>query len=418
MSPRGLLRPGGFAYLALGAALSGQLALSVDSMLPALPGIATELDMSPGSAQLTVGLLLAGYAIGQILWGWLSDWLGRRVVILAGTAGFIAATLLCAAATSGPELIVWRILQGFFSAASAAAVRAMLRDHFDGVRLARQTAAMSALFFLSPILAPQLGAAAFQAAGWRSVFLVPGVVALASLLASWRGLGESHPATRRKRHSLGTIGHSIWAMVRHPLSGLCLALQAGMWIGLLAWVSSSSLILTGHFGVSVQSFGMLFAATASVQLTGSVLCNQLLRFRSAHEVMALGGALSLAGGTLLFLATVPFGATLPWTMAALWIYMLGFGMVVPASGGMAMHAFGAMGGLAAAVLGSAQTLVGSFGSFLSALLYDGSAFSLGVCIGLSAVLASVALGMLSFRLWRHPELLHAADEPGAPGNAH
>lgn len=396
--------------------MTAQAALAIDSLLPALPAVVAELGMTPGSVQLTIALFLFGFAVGQIAWGWLSDWLGRRLVILVGTGAFIAATLLCAAAGSGEELIVWRTLQGLFASASMAATRAMFRDHFTGVKLARQMAAMTAVFFLSPMLAPQLGAALLQVFGWRGVFLVPGLVALASFLVSWRVLAESHPAASRKRHSLATIVQSTWAMVRHPLSGLCLGIQGSMGIGLLTWISSSSLILTGHFQVSVRFFSLMFAATAFVQLLGSLWCNHLLRIRGAHEVMALGGAICLAGGTLVFLVTVPFEATLWWTMAGMWAYMLGFGLIVPSSTGMAMHAFGAIGGLAAAALGTAQSLIGVLGSVMSAVLYDGSPFSLGVGVGLSAGLACIAAGTLSYRLRKHPELLDSAEEMIVPGN--
>jgi MFS family permease len=205
-------------------------------------------------------------------------------------------------------------------------------------------------------------------------------------------------------------------MLRHPLTGLCLGIQGGMSIGLMTWISSSSLILTGHFRVSVRFFTLVFAATALVQLLGSLLCNQLLKFRGAYEVMALGGGLCLAGGSLVFLVSVPFEAGLWWTVAGMWLYMLGFGVIVPSSTGMALHAFGAIGGLAAAVLGTAQSLVGGLGSVMSAMLYDGSPFSLGIGVALSAALACTAAITLSYRLRKNPGLLEGTDDTGHPGN--
>jgi hypothetical protein len=132
--------------------------------------------------------------------------------------------------------------------------------------------------------------------------------------------------------------------------------------------------------------------------------------------MGLGGGLCLAGGSLVFLVSVPFEASLWWTMAGMWLYMLGFGLIVPSSTGMALHAFGAIGGLAAAVLGTAQSLVGGLGSVMSAVLYDGSPFSLGVGVALSAVLACIAAIMLSHRLRKNPEMLGGAEEAILPGN--
>ena len=147
-----------------------------------------------------------------------------------------------------------------------------------------------------------------------------------------------------------------------------------------------------------------------MQLLGSILCNQLLKVRGAHEVMALGAAVCLGGGAVVFLGTVPFDSGLWMTMAGMWLFMLGFGLIVPSSTGLTLHAFGAIGGLAAAILGTAQSLIGSLGSAMSALLYNGTPYSLGVGIGLSAVLACLSAGALSRRLKKNPELLDTPEE--------
>jgi len=399
-------RSSGFTLLA--GAITAQAALAVDSLLPALPMVVREMSLDSAAVQLTIGLYLGGFALGQIAWGWLSDWIGRRAIILAGTGGYALATLMCALAGSGAELIFWRLVTGVFASASMAATRAMMRDHFTGVELARRMAAITAVFFLSPIIAPQLGTVLALTLGWRHVFWIPGLISAASLLVAWRLLQESHAETSRRRSGLGSLWRTVTAILRHPLSGLCLLIQACLSFGLMAWISSSSLILTGYYGVPEKYFGLYFAATAAVQLSGSVLANRLLRRLPPSFVMGLGGTLCAIGG-LVLLATVlaggPFGAML----AGVWFFVTAFGLIVPASAGMALHAFGAVGGLAAAVLGSAQALVGSLGSVSSAALYDGTPASLGVCVGAAAAVASLSTRVLSRRLRARPELL---DDPG------
>jgi len=405
MSTHRFVDPRGRGFILLLGALMSQVALSIDVLLPALPAVGRDLAMSPASVQLTVGLFLAGFALGQVAWGWLSDWVGRRKIILVGTGGYTLATLMCAVAGSGPELIFWRLIMGVFASASMAASRAMLRDHFTGLRLARKTAAITAVYFFSPILGPQLGTVLMLTGGWRSVFLVPGILGVLTLVVSWRYLAESHVEENRRRASLRSIWVIVTDILRHPLSGLCLAIQASMSFGLLTWVSSSPLILTEHFLVPVKYFGLFFAATAIVQLLGATLCNRLLKHYGPSFVMALGAWCSLVGGGLVFLMAVLVDGSLWWTMTGVWIFMLGFGLVVPSSGGMAMHAFGAAGGIAAAVLGRTQSLVGSLGSVTSAALYDGTPGSLGIGIGMSALATTVLALALSRRLLRRPELL-------------
>lgn len=407
-----ILKPGGFGYILLAGSLAAQAALAVDSLVPSLPSIVSELGMSPGNVQLTVGVFMGGFALGQITWGWLSDWLGRRSVMLVGSGGYVTATLMCALSDGGGELIMWRLVQGLFSSASMAATRAMLRDHFQGVKLARQMSAMTTVFFLSPILAPQAGTALLHFFGWRASFLIPGLIGLTSLVMVWRAMSESHPPHRRRRRSIVVIARSLLEMLRHPLSSLCLGIQASMAIGLLTWISSASLILTGYYGVPVRFFGLFFAATASIQLLGSVLGNQLLKFRGTHEIMAVGAACCAAGGGILCLSTMAFQGPLWWTMSGVWLFMLAFGLIVPSSAGMALHAFGAIGGLATGLVGTMQSLTGSLGSIMSAALYDGSPSSLGIGVGLSALLATLAAAMLSLRLYKRPELLDHVEEIG------
>jgi DHA1 family bicyclomycin/chloramphenicol resistance-like MFS transporter len=283
--------------------------------------------------------------------------------------------------------------------------RAMLRDHFHGVALARKMAAITAVYFLSPILGPQLGAQLLAFNGWRMTFVLPAVVATAGFIVAWRWMAESHLQINRRRRSFKAIGYAVVDIVRHPLSGLCLGLQGAMSIGLLTWISTCSLIITGHYGLSVAAFGLLFAVTATIQLGGALLCNQMLKRLGPQWVMALGAACVGCGGMAILLVATVLQGSLPALMMGVWVFMLGFGLIVPSSGGMALHAFGAMGGLAAAVLGCAQALVGSAGSILSASMYDGTPRSLGIGMALSAVLACVFTTALSLRLARQPHLL-------------
>jgi DHA1 family bicyclomycin/chloramphenicol resistance-like MFS transporter len=284
-----------------------------------------------------------------------------------------------------------------------------MRDHFTGVELARKMSAITAVFFISPIIAPQLGTLLALVAGWRHVFWIPGTISALSLVIAWRMLKESHAVTRRRRSSLANMWGTVTEIVRHPLSGPCLLIQAGMSFGLMTWISASSMVLTGYYSVPERYFGLYFAATASVQLAGSIACNRLLRRFNPSFVLALGGASGVLGGILVLLVAVTGSGPFWLLMAGVWLFVIGFGMTVPASSGMALHAFGAVGGLAAAVLGSAQALVGSLGSFLSAALYDGTPLALGICLALATSVAAMTAWKLGLRLHRQPELLDDPD---------
>ena len=413
MSSSRYYAPDGNRFIILLGALTAQGAMSVDVLLPSLPSMVTELTMSSAAAQLTIALYIGGFAIGQLGWGWLSDWVGRRPVILTGTGGYALTTFMCAFADSGEEMLFWRLLLGIFAAAPITVSRAVLRDHFTGRLLARRTAAMTTVFFVSPMLAPALGTFLLYSFGWRSVFWVPGLISVISLGYAWLYLGESHPAANRKRSSFLQVLGTFRDMILHPVSGPCLMIQAGMSAGIMTWISSSSLILTGYYQIPNRYYALFFTGTAAIQLSGTICCNRLLRNHSLPQVMRWGGYGVASGAALLFILTALFDAPLWSVIAALWVYMFGFGLVVPANSGMALHAFGLVGGLAAALLGSAQSLFGSLGSFFSAWLYDGTASSLGEGIGLAAAFACLMMLVLNRRLQREPDLVEQPPEAEA-----
>ncbi|MFC7048756.1 multidrug effflux MFS transporter [Emcibacter nanhaiensis] len=416
MSSSRHLAPEGNRFIILLGALTAQGAISVDVLLPSLPSMVRELSMTSAAAQLTIGLYIGGFAAGQLGWGWLSDWVGRRPVILAGTGGYALTTFMCSFSHSGEELLFWRLLLGICAAAPITVSRAVLRDHFTGRLLARRMAAMTTVFFLSPMLAPALGTFLLYSFGWRSVFWVPGLISVIALGFAWVFLGESHAISKRKRSSFLQILGTFRDMILHPVSGPCLMIQAGMSAGIMTWISSSSLILTGYYQIPNRYYALFFTATAAVQLSGTISCNHLLRTHTLPKVMEWGGIFVGSGAVLLFLCTVPFNAPLWAVMSSIWIFMYGFGLMVPATSGMALHAFGLVGGLAAALLGSAQSLFGSIGSIVSASLYNGTASSLGEGMGMAAAFACLMLLILSLRLRREPELVDHPPEADTPLN--
>ncbi len=408
-SPRFAATPGTWKFTILLGALTAMAALAIDVLLPALPTMVREMGLSTATAQLTIGLFFAIFAVGQLLWGWLSDWLGRRPIILLGCFGYAVASLLCAYASDGNELLLWRGVQGLFAAASITVTRALVRDHFSGVAAARQIASMTTIFYLTPMIAPQIGTLLLSVAGWRSVFFFPAAFGGTLLVLSFILLAESHPPHRRFRTSFLNIFKTCFSMIKHVVSGPSIAIQICMAAGIMAWISSSSLILTGYYEFSELSFSLLFSATALVGLFGSILCNWLLGKYPVHVVLMTGLVFVVLSGCITFVSTV-YGGPVWMVVAGIWTFFIAFGLTTPTTTGLALNAFGMVGGIAAACIGTLQSLSSSFGSSISAHLYDGTPSSLGICIGAAALVASVGIGTLSYRLRQRPDLLHITEK--------
>src|ERR1700674_2704835 len=176
-----LLRSDTFALTALLAVLTTLGPMSIDLYLPSLPEIEHLLRASPAQAELTISAYLVGFAVGQIIYGPVSDRYGRKPVLLAALSLFCVTSLICASAWSIETLIAARVLQALGACGSAVLARAIVRDLHEGRQAARVLSLMATIFGIAPVVAPLIGGALQHAFGWRSAFVfifAAGVVAI------------------------------------------------------------------------------------------------------------------------------------------------------------------------------------------------------------------------------------------------
>jgi MFS transporter, DHA1 family, multidrug resistance protein len=178
--------------------------LSIDTYLPAFPAMAGALHTSASAVQLTLTACLAGLALGQLVAGSLSDRLGRRRPILVGLCGYVAASLLCAAAPDVLTLTALRFVQGFCGAAGMVISQAVVRDRFSGASAVRMFSSLMLVIGVAPIAAPVLGGQLLALWSWRGIFVALAVIGSLVLLAVATRLTETLPPERRDRRGLRT----------------------------------------------------------------------------------------------------------------------------------------------------------------------------------------------------------------------
>lgn len=172
--------------------------LSMDMYLPALPEVTEALRSPAATVQLTLTACLAGMALGQLVIGPMSDKWGRRRPLLAGMVLYVLATAVCALAPTTELLIGFRLVQGLAGAAGVVIARAVVRDLYDGVEMARFFSTLMLISGAAPIVAPLIGGQVLRFADWRGVFVVLAVVGLALTVVVWRSLGRrSRPSGAR-----------------------------------------------------------------------------------------------------------------------------------------------------------------------------------------------------------------------------
>jgi DHA1 family bicyclomycin/chloramphenicol resistance-like MFS transporter len=187
-------------FVALMAALMALTALTVDVMLPALPRIGNSLGVANGNdRQLVVSIYLGGFALGQFIFGPVSDRFGRKPPLLFGLALYICGTLLAAASSSFAGLLAARVLQGIGAASPRVISLAIVRDRFEGREMSRVMSFVTMVFIVVPILAPGVGEGILQVSGWRSIF----VFMLRSLGSALWVAPAARRATRKQAATVG-----------------------------------------------------------------------------------------------------------------------------------------------------------------------------------------------------------------------
>lgn len=225
--------------------------LAIDMYLPGFPGIAKDLDSSMGSAQMTLAIFLAGLAVGQILWGTLSDHAGRRMPLLAGCLLSSGSAIACATTHSISTLIVARFFMGLGGSAGVVVSRASVRDLFEEKEAAGFYAMMMMIGGIGPIVSPFLGSLLLGHFSWRAIFWTITIFGVLCLAAVLRNIPETLTRENRVRGHLVEVFRGYGRVfVQRRFLGPALAIGCTSGI-LFTYIANSSYLFIGLFGVPV-----------------------------------------------------------------------------------------------------------------------------------------------------------------------
>jgi len=370
-------------------AIVGLGALSIDMFLPSLPAMTAAFDSDAATAQLTVTLFLAGIAASQLLWGPLSDRLGRRRVLLAGLGVYAVAGTACAFAPTMGTLIAARVVQALGAGSGPVIARAIVRDLYEPERAARVLAAMGTAQALTPILAPIIGGGAHVLAGWRAVFVVLGAFGGAFLLTAWRIVPETNVYAGAR-----AAGGRLAALWRHPRYPAYVAAAALMFGGQFAFITGSSFALITMLGVSPTVYGVCFGAVAAGLMAGNFVSVRLGP-RLGIDTMIRGGTLIGAGAGLLMAALAWVGvASVATIVAPMFGYAFGLGWVLPNAMAGAIGPFPRMAGLAAAGAGFVQLTGSALYAIAVSHTYNGTLRPMTTAVATAGLAAFVTFAWL------------------------
>jgi DHA1 family bicyclomycin/chloramphenicol resistance-like MFS transporter len=392
------------AFVALGP-------LTIDMYLPALPALQEDLGTTSATVQLTLTGTLAGLALGQLVIGPLSDALGRRRPLLAGTVLHIVASALVLVAPNIAVLGVLRVLQGVGTAAASVIALAIVRDLFEGRAAATMLSRLFLVMGVAPVLAPTLGGEVLRFTSWRGVFAVLAVYGLLVLALGLFSLRETLPPERRRS---GGIVDTLrtYARLGRDRSYVGLVLVAGLTMAaLFTYVSGASFVYQEQYGLDEQEFGLLFGAGA-FWLIGATQLNPLLLRRWSPAAILVTGTVAgaVAGAVLLAVAVAGLGG-LAGVVVPLWAVLFAAGLALPNAPALALAGYGESAGSAAALLGAVQFGIGAVVSPLVGIIGN-DAVAMGAVVLGSMVIAVLVLAVV-VRPWQLEDQPHDVVVAGA-----
>lgn len=357
--------------------------LSMDMYLPGLPMVATDFHTSTSLAQLSLTACLIGLAIGQLIFGPLSDIQGRRRPLIYALGVYAIASVLCAFSPTVWIFIGLRFIQGLAGAAGIVIARASARDMYIGKDLTKFIALLALVDGAAPILAPISGGIILNFASWHIVFIILGILGLMMFLAIAFFLPETLPKEKRTEGSILAVVKTFGNLFKDRMFMGIAGTEALIMSAMFAYIAGSPFVLQNIYNVTPQGFSMLFAVNGAGIIVAAQVTGRLSNTIAEVKLLLSGILLSLTGGIILIIVILN---ELPlFIMAvALFFVVSSVGMVATSAFSLGMQSQGKSAGSAAAFLGLLPYVGGAIVSPLVGIAGDQSAIPMGIIIMMCA----------------------------------
>jgi MFS transporter, DHA1 family, multidrug resistance protein len=375
--------------------------LAIDMYLPSLPAISKSLAAPPGEVNITLAASFAGLGLGQLVYGPLSDRIGRRTPVLTGAAIFVIGSALCALAPSIWLLALARFLQAIGGSAGQVVARASVRDRFGHQMAARVLSLLMLVLGLAPIIAPIFGGYLLLVGSWRAIFWFQAGTSAVVLIAAFLWFEESRAHNLRADARAESPIAAYRYLLGHPrVVGYALAgaFNTGAFFG---WIAMSSYLLIEIYHISPANFGWWFGANAAGFIGMSQVNAHLLRWWTPEEVLVRARLASIAFAVVLvFDAVTGLGGMLG-VIIPLYVTLGSFGLVGPNTQASAMNVDPARAGSISSITGGATFAMGTAVSAISGFLHDGTARPLALLVLVMILASSAALYGLAKPMQAH-----------------
>ena len=385
-------------FVGLMASLIALMALSIDTILPALPFMAKDLNVvKDNQIQYVISALFLGFTFGQVIYGPVSDSVGRKTTVYIGLVIFIGGSLISLFANNLRIMIAGRLLQGFGVASPRTISMAMTRDLYKGRDMARVTSFIMSVFIFVPAAAPALGQLILYFSHWNAIFIM--LILFALVILTWIAirLPETLHASDRKEFSLLTICKNFSKVVNNKIT-LGYATCAGLIFGgLIGYLNSAIQIFKEYF--HVENLFPLYFAISALSIGVSSVVNSMIVRRYGMALISRYALITMITISTLFLIIL----TIQSHKVFIWQFMIYtplmffcFGMLFGNLNAIAMEPMGHIAGIASAVIGCLSSIISvTIGTII------GQAYN-GTLIPLAAGFLILSASTFILQLWLTP----------------
>lgn len=382
-------KPRGKAANILLVVLLGTLSMmgpvTIDMFLSSIPNIARGLDTTAEAVTVSLFSILLGNAVGFLIHGPVADRYGRKPAIIAMLILYVITAVAAAFSPTVETLIIWRFVQGIAQAGGRVLAVAVARDLFDREHLGKAMADIMFVTAISTVILPVLGGQIAQHLPWQASFgamaVFGTVVALAFFFFFKESISETNPLALKLNYLFPNfimIGRNT-IFLRYVFCG-----AFGM-VGFIAFMTTSSAVLIGAFGVRPDVYGVLFATAALFFLFGTLTAGRLaLRLGSTRSI-AIGLSFFLVGGLLLFLLAILDIRTSWAVVIPSSIYVVGLGFTMAQTNAQAMQPFGAVAGAASSLMGLIQSIMAAAVAIVLSQFVQDTALPMGITMAFAAI---------------------------------
>ncbi|WP_208790015.1 multidrug effflux MFS transporter [Actinobacillus vicugnae] len=283
------------SFLFILGTLMAFTSLSTDVYLPAMPQM--ELDLQ-GDVELTVTGFLIGFAIAQLVWGPISDRIGRKIPLFIGMILFTIGSAGCALSNSIEQMMLWRIFQAFGACVGPMLARAMIRDLFRASQAAQMLSTLTLIMAVAPIIDPLLGGQIITVSSWHAIFWLLALISIVMFLTIF-SLPETLPKTKRTSGSIWSAFRNYQTLLHHAKFMKYTLVVTFFYVAAYAFIVGSPEVYIHYFGVEPQHYGWLFALNIVGVMTLSFFNRKLVHRFSLDQLLKAATAVAGGAGVLL-----------------------------------------------------------------------------------------------------------------------